>query len=350
MGAVRVFLPILAAAGVATVSGIFCQSTLFTDSFVCDDGSDVGSNGCCASTNFCPSSCTSGASSTSNGVTTCTCTGCNFGFKLTSLTQDDRFLNAHNYFRCRHGQSLLAWDDDNAVEAADWASTCPSQGSNPAHIRPDGTSSYDLSPSRGENVAAGFQSVESAVEAWYSEITNPGYTPGTANQPPAGTGHYTAMIWAATTKLGCAENACSSGVPNPVHVCHYSEDPPNFGFDADYFENVPQSNTETATEDSCCASVYVTGDSEDAAGTTQAAGDVQEDDDADDAGGADDDAGGADDGNAGTTSAAGDVQEDEDDGDEPDPGADVASPGAAPRLLLWLGAGLFAWARAHEPV
>lgn len=276
MNAARACLIVLVADRAAIVSAIFCQSTLYTESYVCEDGSNVGANGCCASTDRCPTSCMSSAWSSSNGVSTCTCTDCNYGFKLSSLTQSDRYLKAHNYFRCRHGQNALIWDSTVAASAEAWAGTCPSQGSNPAHLRQDGTSAYDLSPPCGENVAAGQQSPEAAVEAWYSEITDPGYTPGTANQPPTGTGHYTALIWAATTKLGCAQEACASGTPSPVHVCHYSDAPPNFGFDADYFANVPQSNDETTPEASCCTSVYGSddgvGDTNDTA-TTKGASD-----------------------------------------------------------------------------
>lgn len=323
MGAVRICLIVLAAGWVDIVSATFCQSTLYTDSFVCEDGSDVGSTGCCASTDRCPTSCMSGGWGSSNGVSTCTCSDCNYGFKLSSLTEDDRFLKAHNYLRCRHGQNALAWDSTIAASAATWSDTCPSQGSNPAHTRPDGTNAYNLEPSCGENVAAGYQSIEAAVEAWYSEITDPGYTPGTINQPPSGTGHYTALIWAATTKLGCSENACASGTPAPVYVCHYSETPPNYGFDSDYFNNVPQSNTETVTEDSCCASVYGND-----AGTTNSAGDGQEDEDDDDPVA------------SSTTNAAGDGQEDED--DQPDPTADFATASAAPRFMVWFSMGFFA--------
>jgi len=256
MSAARACFTVLALDLVLTVFATFCQSTLYTDSFICEDGSDVGSNGCCVGTGLCPTSCTSSGWSSSNDVSTCTCTGCNYGFKLSSLTEDDRYLKAHNYFRCRHGQNALTWDSTIVASATSWADTCPSQGSNPAHTRPDGTSAYALTPSCGENVAAGYQSPEAAVEAWYSEITDPGYTPGTVDQPPEGTGHYTALIWAATTKLGCAQNACASATPSPVHVCHYTDTPPNYGFDAAYFANVPQSNTETATEVACCTSVY----------------------------------------------------------------------------------------------
>ena len=41
----------------------------------CDDGSSVGSNGCCAATNECPPCIYSEAESTADG-TTCTCLGC----------------------------------------------------------------------------------------------------------------------------------------------------------------------------------------------------------------------------------------------------------------------------------
>lgn len=226
----------------ASVSAEFCTSHLYTDSFVCEDGTAVGSNGCCAATNRCPTSCMS----SSWGSSGCTCTACNKGRKLT-LTQDEQYLKATNYFRCRHGQNMLAWDASVATNAQGWADTCPSQGGNPPHSQ-----SYQNTPSSGENVAAGQKSPEKAVEAWYSEITDPGGCTGA--QPASGCGHYTALIWAGTTKLGCGWKACASGSPNPVHVCQYAEAAPNMG--GGYVANVPQSNTPTATEDSCCTTVY----------------------------------------------------------------------------------------------
>jgi len=238
-------------AATSETKGSFCAAQLYTDQVVCDDGSPVQSNGCCAATDSCPSSCMSWGTGTNAGGKYCTCNGCNYGLKL-PLADDERYLKATNYFRCRHGQPLLVWDSAVSSNAQEWADTCASQAGNPAHTRPDGSNSYALTPSSGENVAAGHQSPEAAVEAWYDEITDPGYTPGGGFQ--SGTGHYTALIWKSTTKLGCGQSACASGSPAPVHVCHYADSPGNMG--GQYEANVPQSNTPTETEEACCATIY----------------------------------------------------------------------------------------------
>jgi len=219
----------------------------------------VNSNGCCAATNRCPKSCSGTGWGMSRGVVTCHCSGCPFGSKL-SLTEDERYLRASNYFRCRHGQKLLTWDPKVAVNAAAWAKTCAGQRVNgklnPPHTRPDGTNSYANTPMSGENVAAGSTSPEKAVELWYNEITNPGYRPGVSPDVQPGVGHYTAMIWGSTGKLGCATNACPHGTPKPVYVCHYAMMAPNSGDDSEYYANVPQTNTPTATEETCCQKMY----------------------------------------------------------------------------------------------
>ena len=56
-----------------------------------------------------------------------------------------------------------------------------------------------------------------ATKMWYDEVDDPGYNfdnPG-YNQNP-GAGHFTAIVWKSTTKLGC-------GVAGPYVVCHYCE-------------------------------------------------------------------------------------------------------------------------------
>merc|ERR1712151_1175578 len=138
---------------------------------------------------------------------------------------------------CRHGFEALSWSADLAQSAAEWAESCPGSGGNPPHVRPNGSSSYSLIPGRGENVAAGQKKPEDAVGDWYNEIWEPGYVPGTKG---TGTGHYTALIWKMTKEVGCAQNECYETLPNPVHVCHYGNQPPNFGGTEDFVANVPQ--------------------------------------------------------------------------------------------------------------
>lgn len=53
-----------------------------------------------------------------------------------------------------------------------------------------------------------------ASDAWYDEINDPGYdfsNPGFSS----GIGHFTQMVWASTTKLGC-------GVSGEYLTCRYS--------------------------------------------------------------------------------------------------------------------------------
>jgi len=66
---------------------------------------------------------------------------------------------------------------------------------------------YGLAPGYGENLYWGASSspftpnCDSAVNSWYSESSNYNYAnPGFSS----GTGHFTQLIWAATTRQGCA--------------------------------------------------------------------------------------------------------------------------------------------------
>lgn len=60
-----------------------------------------------------------------------------------------------------------------------------------------------------------------ASKAWYSEITRPGYNynnPGYYQNP--GAGHFTAMVWKDTSRLGC-------GISGIFVVCRYCGNAPN---------------------------------------------------------------------------------------------------------------------------
>lgn len=109
----------------------------------------------------------------------------------------------------------LVWSESAAAVAREWASGC-TFGHNPNR------------GSLGENVyaaSAGYGSTpDSVVKSWASESSNYDY----ANNDCSGVcGHYTQVVWRATTAVGCAVQTCSSGGPFgggswELWVCNYA--------------------------------------------------------------------------------------------------------------------------------
>jgi uncharacterized protein YkwD len=136
--------------------------------------------------------------------------------KTTALQREA--LSAHNKFRARHHAPNLVWDEALATYAERYANKCRFQHS---------SSPY------GENLAAGYPSITASINKWYSEQTNYSY-----NRPrfSMNTGHFTQVIWKASTKLGCGYVACNgkNGTPGKYLVCEYS--PPGNVTNRGFFE------------------------------------------------------------------------------------------------------------------
>lgn len=211
---------------------LFCEDNLWTNNFVCEDRSIVNANGCCERTSKCPLGCMSFGYDTRGK---CYCDKCPREQKI-ELSITERLLKAHNYFRCRHDQPFLIWDMQQENTAIEHANKCLFTHS-------------DTQGNYGENLAMGYSNPEDATEGWYNEITNPGYIPGSTFTP--GVGHYTALIWKLTSKLGCSR--CNK---SKIDVCQYSDETPNMNSLEYYLENVPQDNTPVKTEKECCDQVY----------------------------------------------------------------------------------------------
>jgi uncharacterized protein YkwD len=109
----------------------------------------------------------------------------------------------------------LTWSDTVAQTAAAWASGCK-WSHNPA------LGSLKL----GENIYASTNksTPQGVVTSWVSESKNYTYATNTC----VGTcGHYTQVVWAKTTELGCAVQTCTTGSPFgsgswEFWVCDYS--------------------------------------------------------------------------------------------------------------------------------
>lgn len=128
---------------------------------------------------------------------------------LTS-TLKDSILKMHNAYRCMHNVPAMKWDAGIAANAQKWAQQSGGQmtHSSSAFRSNIGGHSYV-----GENLAWGDGVIGPAgVTMWYDEIedTNGGLVSGFGH----GTGHYTQVVWAASTSLGC-------GSYGKLLVCQY---------------------------------------------------------------------------------------------------------------------------------
>lgn len=137
-------------------------------------------------------------------------------------TIPDRWVNAHNYWRCIHGSPPIAWDENFARGAQKWADRGSMSHAQSYKIpAPEGPA--------GENLASGSHlTLEGAVDMWHDE--NP-------ERGPRCGGHCTAMLWKAGKKLGCGTGKSGMG---HLYVCRYGggNPLPNFGGRGNYDANV----------------------------------------------------------------------------------------------------------------
>jgi len=133
-------------------------------------------------------------------------------------------LRHHNVHRANHSAADLVWDATMATYALATAQSCTY-----AHDSTQGSGYY------GQNIAQGYTATDMGAlitERWYNQEVN--YYPqyGTDNPDLSSFrnwGHFSQLVWADTTGVGCATYDCSArpgglaGAPSPYFtVCNYS--------------------------------------------------------------------------------------------------------------------------------
>lgn len=154
----------------------------------------------------------------------------------------DAVLRKHNIYRCMHNIPLMSWNEDVASQAQAWADHtkgdmkhggCEGYGQNLAGLLPEG--GYDE---------------ENGVKMWYDEVefTNDGLVDSFGMN----TGHYTQVVWKATTEVGCGKfvrDTCGNGKGGDcLLVCCYK--PPG-NYKGQFQDNVKgpvKSQSECETE------------------------------------------------------------------------------------------------------
>ncbi len=127
-------------------------------------------------------------------------------------------LAAHNAERAQVGTPPLVWDDTLAAHAAVWAQRLAQLG------RLEHSANADR-PGEGENLwmgSAGGYSPAEMVAGWAGEKADfsNGTFPDVARSGNwQSVGHYTQMIWRATTAVGCAK---ASSAQADILVCRYA--------------------------------------------------------------------------------------------------------------------------------
>jgi len=104
-------------------------------------------------------------------------------------------LRAHNYYRKKHGVSKLSLSDDLCQVAQAWANRCAAD-----------EKMQHSQNGFGENIhwcSGDVENGKSPVQHWYSEVKEYDYKKDADFQQ--GTGHFTQVVWRASTELGIAK-------------------------------------------------------------------------------------------------------------------------------------------------
>lgn len=114
-----------------------------------------------------------------------------------SSAEKKEMLELHNMYRCMAGVPALKWDVTLAKQAQSWADTGKTEHS----------TSRGAFSKYGENMhyACPSDTPKTATEWWYAEIKK--YSTTSYYQ----SSHYTQMVWAGSTKIGCGKGKAPCG-------------------------------------------------------------------------------------------------------------------------------------------
>jgi pathogenesis-related protein 1 len=129
---------------------------------------------------------------------------------------------AHNQVRASHGVGPLVWDQDLADIASTWAATCTDDDPPAGLLDHNDGRSNNYPEYVGENIYASSSPTPDpigAVSSWASEESDYDYASNTCSGV---CGHYTQIVWATSTKVGCAFHDCASLTYRGTIICNYA--------------------------------------------------------------------------------------------------------------------------------
>lgn len=119
------------------------------------------------------------------------------------VSQENEWLALVNAKRAAHGACPVTWDDKLAKYIGKWVGCLFTmdhsvKGQDRGEIISDGNPG-----GRATTAGPPYNSPEKAVGGWYSEVNHCSKFPGCEDTFPV-TGHFTSMVWQASTTMGCA--------------------------------------------------------------------------------------------------------------------------------------------------
>ena len=144
-------------------------------------------------------------------------------YDLTTQAGVDQMLEAHNQLRREVGVPDLIWSTELAELAQEWADVLisgPGLRHRPAAERDNGRIGENVSGSYWSAPGGALRSPRRAVQGWLEEKEDYDYASNTCASGKI-CGHYTQMVWAETTAVGCAV-ARNEDLTRDVWVCNYT--------------------------------------------------------------------------------------------------------------------------------
>ncbi|KAJ8042189.1 GLIPR1-like protein 1 [Holothuria leucospilota] len=126
-----------------------------------------------------------------------------------SLADQKALLDVHNEYRKNVSpraarMNTLTWDTTLAIKAQQWVERCHFGHPNTAVHTDYAGLGQNLYIRRGTTTPP---SVTAPVVSWYNEVRDYNLATNTCNSGKV-CGHYTQIVWADTTKVGCGTNYC----------------------------------------------------------------------------------------------------------------------------------------------
>ncbi|XP_078603774.1 uncharacterized protein LOC144877632 isoform X2 [Branchiostoma floridae x Branchiostoma japonicum] len=154
----------------------------------------------------------------------CACLGLGLADAATNVTaaEVEEILRHHNFLRRNAPPSPanmlpLVWNEELADQAHEWALNCTIEHGYPE--RPNTTYGTAV----GQNIwlsSLAHINLTEVIQSWYDEIDFYNWEQTKCNPPPNGMcTHYTQVVWASTTDVGCSYYHCPNG--HAVVVCNY---------------------------------------------------------------------------------------------------------------------------------